>query len=114
MALPLDGADGGGRRDSDEVEGALFAVQMDVRAIGGVDLRVGIGAGHDEVEALQGCEKFEFNDAVASTGRDVVNLKLDRVGDGPGPEILGQPFSSLRGSFGNVSGGQDRNRRGAG
>ncbi len=76
-------------------------------------LDVAFHASDEEIEAMKRCEELEDLD-LAFSGRNIVDVNLDRVGHGSGAKGFREPRISLRGGLGDVGGGQNRNCRGAG
>ena len=91
MTLPLDGLNGCRGGDSDKVDTVISIVNMGAGSIGRSDLEVAIQAGYEEIEAMQGCQEFEFNDPLAIARSDIVDVRLERVHRGSGSECVSQP-----------------------
>jgi hypothetical protein len=114
VTLPLDGLNGCRGCDPDEIDTIISIVDLGSGSVGRSKLDVAIQTGYEEIEAMEGCQKFEFHDPLAIAGSDIVNVRLERVRHGSGTERCGQPRVSLRYCFVDVGGGQNRNCRGTG
>ena len=91
MTLPLDGFKGCRGGDSDEVSSIISIVNEGCGSVSRSNLDVAIQAGYEEIEALEGCQKFELHDPLTIARSDIVNVRLERVRHGSGSECVGQP-----------------------
>lgn len=91
MAPPLDGSDGCRGCDPDKVDTVISIVDMGAGSVSRSDLEAAIQGGYEEIEALEGCQEFEFNDPLAIARSDIVDVRLERVHRGSGSECVSQP-----------------------
>ena len=77
------------------------------------NLDVAFHASYEEIETMKRCEELEYLD-LAFSGRNMVDVNLDRVRGGPGAKGFRQPRISFLGGLNDVRGRQNRNCRGAG
>ena len=113
MTLPLDGSNRRRGRDPDEVEAVVSIVNACGGSVSRLDLHVAFQARDEEIEAIKGCQEFEFNDLLVFAGASV-DVDLDAVRHGSSPKGLREPGIGLRVGLADIVGGQDSNCRGAG